>query len=334
MNEKQDMTALIHKYLTSQATTEERRLVDAWMLESDENREMFEEIKLIWDNSEDEAIEVSDSEMEEGLLRLEESIAENIREEQQQTTGRFGSDSYRRGRYKNLAIIALVIVSTLSVWAFYAHLSLSGKEIMISGKGNILLPDSSEIFSNRATVVSFRQTLWKREIHLEGEAFFEVQRNERRPFVIHAGETTIKVLGTSFLVRAYPGEPVQVSVVSGNVAVLHKDQRVEIHTGEEVVVTENNELVKSHSIDPNLLAWKTGKLAFENSLVKEVLNELEKMFDVKFEVEDPQILKRRFTGEFENLRLEQILELITSSLHLSVGYLDNRHILLSEKLKL
>jgi ferric-dicitrate binding protein FerR (iron transport regulator) len=92
--------------------------------------------------------------------------------------------------------------------------------------------------------------------------------------------------------------------------------------------------VKSHSIDPNLLAWKTGKLAFENSLVKEVLNELEKMFDVKFEVEDPQILKRRFTGEFENLRLEQILELITSSLHLSVDYLDNRHILLSEKLKL
>ncbi|MCG8307591.1 MAG: FecR domain-containing protein, partial [Cytophagales bacterium] len=259
MSEKPNMTALIHRYLTSQASAEERQSVDAWLLESNENREMFEEIKLIWDHSEEEPVEISDEELQQGLHNLEKTIAEKIREEQQQATDQHGFGRYQRGMYKNLAIIVLLIISSLSVWAFYAQYNLSAKEIVISGKREILLPDSTEIFLNKATTVFFRQNLWRRETNLEGEAFFEVYRNERRSFFIHIGETTIKVLGTSFLVKAYPGEPVQVSVISGNVAVLHKDQNVLIHTGEQVLVTANHEFRKSDSFNPNQLAWKTGK---------------------------------------------------------------------------
>lgn len=331
MSEKPNMTALIHKYLTSQATAEERQFVDAWLLESNENREMFEEIKLIWDHSEEEPIEISDEELQEGLRNLEKTIAEKIQEEQQQALDQRGFGNYRREMYKNIAIIVLLIISSLSVWAFYVQYNLTAKEIMISGKREILLPDSTEIFSNKSTTVSFHQTLWKRETRLEGEAYFEVQRNERQPFVIHAGETTIKVLGTAFLVKAYPGEPVQVSVISGNVTVLHKDQRIEIKDGEEVLVTGDDEMIKSDSIDPNLLAWKTGKLVFKNAPVKKVLRELEKIYDVKFEVEAQKILKCPFTGKFDNLPLKEALDVLAFSLHMSVDFVDNKLVQLSGK---
>lgn len=331
MEEKPDMTALIHKYLTGQATTEERRFVDAWLLESDENQEMFEEIKLIWDNSEEEPIEISDSEMQEGLRHLEETIAGKIQEEQRQTIDRFNSDNYRSGRYKNIAIVVLLIIASIAILAFYVQNDLSSEEITITGKRNILLPDSTEIFSNKATSVSFRQTLWKREVHLEGEVYFDVHRNEWRPFIIHADETTIKVLGTSFLVSAYPEEPVQISVVSGSVAVLHKDRQIDIETGEEIHITGNDEIRKTGPINPNLFAWKTGKLVFNSSTVQEVLRELGQLYDVQFEIEDTDILKCPFTGKFDNLTLKEALHILSFSLHLSVDFIDNKHIQLSGK---
>lgn len=282
MSKNQDMAAMIHKYLTSQVTSEEKRFVEAWLLESDENHEMFEDIKLIWDNSEEEAIEISDNEMKEGLYRLEKAVAKNILEEHQQNINRFRV----RDRYKNIAVAVVLAVTFISILASYVQNDLLSKEFIVSGQREILLPDSTEVFTNKETTLSFHQNLWKREAHLDGEAFFEVQRDERRPFVIHVGETSIKVLGTSFLVKAYPDQRVQVSVVSGKVAIQHKDHIAEIRAGEEVLVTGNDELKKSPSIDPNLLAWKTGRLIFKNSLVSEVLKDLGQLHDVRFETKD------------------------------------------------
>lgn len=320
MKEGQDITALIHKYLTGQVTQEENRRLEQWLQESEANRQTFEEIRLIWEASEEERVEVSETEMEEGLQRLEAALGGREKKRKRPVF---------RTLYRKAAVIGLLALSAASAIAFYAQYDLARDKVAISGKGNLLLPDSVEVFTNKETTVSFRQNLWKRIAHLDGEAFFDVRRYEGRPFYVHAGETAIQALGGAFLASAYPGEPVTISVVSGRVAVFQRDRRVEIGAGERLEISGQGQISKSATHDPNLLGWKTGNLVFQNSPLKLVLKELEKLYEVEFAVEDRRILDCRFTGKFEKLSLGQTMEILAFSLRLSVDYIDNRLIQLS-----
>ncbi|MDP2114456.1 MAG: FecR domain-containing protein, partial [Bacteroidota bacterium] len=152
------------------------------------------------------------------------------------------------------------------------------------------LPDGTLVSLNSDTQLKYPKRFGKetREVTIEGEAFFEVKPNKNKPFIIHAGNAQIKVLGTSFIVSAYPrARLVEVIVETGKVQVSNKFTVTEqsneliLDPGDKgTLVYSSNALLKTTNQDPNFMAWKTNNLIFRATSLDEVLRNLEKVYKV------------------------------------------------------
>ncbi len=194
------------------------------------------------------------------------------------------------------------------------------------GISRLELPDGSVVTLNHDTKINYPRKFSGniREVEIEGEAFFEVQPNPNKPFVIHAGEANIKVLGTSFNVNAYPGNnEIEVVVATGKVQVSKKKtetiqsaettqlNEVILDPGEKgVFVSLSNELRKSRNDNPNFLSWKTRDLIFNKTSLKEVIEQLNKVYRIQIKTDDPQLDQLLLTARFEDRSLDFILKVI------------------------
>jgi ferric-dicitrate binding protein FerR (iron transport regulator) len=166
---------------------------------------------------------------------------------------------------------------------------------------------------------------------LEGEAFFDVERVETSPFEITSGETKTTVLGTTFNVRAYPAEDkIEVTVESGKVAfaaIKQKQAPILLAEGKSGVYDKKEDAVRVEEkkiINAN--AWKTKRLVFDETLLKDVFESLERYFDVKIETANPMILECHYSTTFDKPDLENILEVVTGTLGLTVRQEGNSYL--------
>jgi ferric-dicitrate binding protein FerR (iron transport regulator) len=148
---------------------------------------------------------------------------------------------------------------------------------------------------------------WKRErqVDLSGEAYFEVSRNKTKPFVVNSNDVRTCVLGTKFNVRARPSEEkVVTTLLKGSVKVQLPGQ-----SEEEGILLKPGQMlsVDTRTMQPMLteanrpgdvLLWINGKLKFEQATLQEIVQCLEKHFDVHFIISDAQLQKDRFTCTF------------------------------------
>lgn len=193
----------------------------------------------------------------------------------------------------------------------------------ITGKGErvkLLLPDSSVVYLNAISKLSFPAGFGKsqkREIHLEGEAFFEVKHDVKRPFIVHSGNLQTRVLGTSFNIDAYPGSKVfSISVSSGKVGVstssAGKLKSLSLLTpGKQLVYNLGNRAYAVHeerAADFN--SWTTNRFIFRNETLANILTRLERSYNVNFKVKNSSILSCRFNATFLNKNIKQIVEQI------------------------
>jgi len=182
---------------------------------------------------------------------------------------------------------------------------------------SIKLPDGTLVTLNAGSMLSypkqFEDTL--REVRLIGEAFFDVTRNEKAPFIIHTGEVTTKVLGTSFNVRAYPeNREVQVAVVEGKVKVrmssgLDKNGVCLVKSEMVTVQKEHGKLIVSDYDEKDQIGWKDGILYFEKSDFTSTVRKLERWYGVKIHIGEGRKMDPswRFSGKFKNKPLDYIL---------------------------
>jgi transmembrane sensor len=210
---------IIAKYLNSKCSEGEQVLVEAWY-------KSFE-------NNPDGISDLLEDDLEELIQRVRENIDRKIKPVQIYTPQRwvwytsgmvamllivFGLSFYFNPKTdNNLSRIKSDI--PLSDWAKYEN--SSAKILKIS------LPDGSTVWLQPKTHLSYNQSdRVYRQVNLKGEAFFDVKRDEARPFLIYSGKMTTKVLGTSFNVKAYPEtEKFEVSVVTGKVSVMNESEK-------------------------------------------------------------------------------------------------------------
>lgn len=177
-------------------------------------------------------------------------------------------------------------------------------------RSNLILKDSTRIKMNAQSSLRFPKKFSDdiKEVYLEGEAFFDVKRDENRPFIVHVGDLDVKVLGTSFNIRYYPNEEtLDISLVSGKVEVI-RNGNVELTltpNTEAILARSTGQLTKS-SFDPYFkLAWKEDIIRFNKASFDEIVAVLERWYNVRFTYQN--ISSNGFTGEFENMSLENIL---------------------------
>ncbi len=173
----------------------------------------------------------------------------------------------------------------------------------------------------------------QRRVELKGEAFFDIARMEEKPFEIYSGVAKTLVLGTAFNVRAYPTEDkVEVTVVRGKVALVETKETqkaVLLEAGNAGSYDKAKKTVqKEEAPKVNADSWKTEKLVFENTQLNEVIESLERYFNVDIEASNPSVLNCHFTGNYEKPELDQILEVLAFGVDLSIEkYDDDRYLL-------
>ncbi|MBD8488399.1 FecR domain-containing protein [Echinicola sp. CAU 1574] len=185
-------------------------------------------------------------------------------------------------------------------------------------KSKIHLPDGSIVWLNSSSQLSYPEFFAneKREIWLEGEAFFEVTRDEERPFMVHTGRVTTKVLGTSFNINSFENEDnIAVSVVTGKVQVIasdssqnSRDQRAILIPGEMASFHKEEETIKVGKVDASQIAmWKDKTLLFDKDPFSKVLFELERWYGVEIENQSPQTNRCIIQGKYHNESLDNVL---------------------------
>lgn len=240
--------------------------------------------------------------------------------EQPAITRRFFTPSLYR-----VAAGLLLLLGIGSALLYMNNKNLFGSKIVVATTEDqknleVMLPDGSTIFLNRNTRITYPRNFaeGERSVALSGEAYFEIARDEARPFTVEAGKARVRVLGTSFNVRASDQDsPVEVFVRTGKVTV----------TG----ITESNELVldpgyigtvypdraeKSVNTDPNYMSWNTGLLVYDGQTLDIVFRDLKKVYNMDIVADDPGILSHTWTSPIDNQPQETIIRLICASFNL------------------
>jgi ferric-dicitrate binding protein FerR (iron transport regulator) len=203
-----------------------------------------------------------------------------------------------------------------------------------NSKQIFFLPDSSRVTLNQFSTLTYQPGLDgdERTVKLEGEGFFEVKRNEQKPFVVLTENSRTEVLGTSFTVKSDEAGITEVQVVTGRVAFSARGekgpaQRVILTPGFKAVASAQDSVVKTKIEDPNFRAWQTDRLEFDNTPLNEVITSLGQYFDVTIKVENKKLLGCRFTGSFEQPKLKQVLEVLAESMQVRYNYEGNHYTL-------
>jgi ferric-dicitrate binding protein FerR (iron transport regulator) len=230
-------------------------------------------------------------------------------------------------------VAAAVLVLVGAAWLATAYLD-RGRDVapVVLTAGNakkvFLLPDSSRVTLKQFSSLAYAPDLEgaERKVTLQGEGFFEVKRNLRKPFVVLTANARTQVLGTSFTVREdKQSGTTEVQVVTGKVAFTtvgkgRTGKRVVLTPGFKAVAGKTDSLVKSKIEDPNFRAWQTGRLEFDNTRLEQVVASLEDYFGVNIKIQNRKLLDCRFTGSFEQPQLKDVLEVLAVSMQVRYNY--------------
>ena len=219
-------------------------------------------------------------------------------------------------------------------------------------KSKIELPDGTQVWLNADSKLTYDQNFLgnTREVNLTGEAYFDVahatsqKTGQRIPFIIHTSSIDVKVLGTAFNVRSYPGEKTtETALIRGSVEVtLHNspDKKIILKPDEKLIVKNDNTTIINNSQQQNepvaeeepvmMLSkmqpykqdsashyetmWVKNKLAFENEPFERVAPEIERWYNVTFVVKNESLKKLHFRGVFENKSLNEVMEALSFSI--------------------
>ncbi len=303
---------IVTRYLLNNSSND-KQMIDKIIQDDEKSRKEFEAYLEVWEKS----ANLKDFEMIDTVSGWKRVRA---RMKIQTTNKRIPARSY-------FTRIAAILILALGLAYFLTRIInyLSTKEMIYSEIATTneieqtTLPDGSIVSLNKASKIIYNSSYGKsnRDIILEGEAFFDVKRNEKIPFKIHTLNSTIEVLGTSFDVKVDTTEVI-VGVLSGKVA-LYKSgntkNRIELLTGNTGIYStaENKLTVKPH-FDRNSIAWHTKEFIFWDQPLDEVCRVLANFYHLEFIPNEEFKLTESITFTCSTESLDSVLSTINLSL--------------------
>jgi ferric-dicitrate binding protein FerR (iron transport regulator) len=299
-NEYNHIDLLITNFLSGEASQSEKDKLTSWIGESPANQRLFEENQRIWAKSHSY---FSSTEISSDREKIKDQI---IRQLSKPTK----TVSLSTWIYRVAAILILPIMLGIG-WYLGSTETKSETQMceVTAPKGQIskcVLADGTEVWLNAGTTIKYDPSLTgnTREVQLDGEAYFKVSKNKHKPFVVNTKHAQIKVLGTIFNLKAYSGETkVETTLAEGSVVFSlngSATKPVKLKPGEQLVYNIPEKKITLGKVETYLhTAWKDGKFVFKDADLQTIVQELEKLYDVRIHLENDSLLKLRFRGMFE-----------------------------------
>ena len=325
MNEKElngDIENLITKFLTGEITKPEQTELDRWISESPSNEDFFQKMNKSYDL----AGRVSTVHNDLGI-----DINAEWNRFQHEVAKRDGKAATDQGRFFTTWRIAAVMLLVITSGLIVNYFSRQNQDFEFHADALpsvVALPDGSVVSLNRNSSLTYTRSFGdeERKVSLMGEAFFEVTDDERKPFIVAVNGAEVTVLGTKFNVRNHP-DGVEVMVQTGLVKLSDESntQSVHLEPGERGTYAKNTEtIVKNTNDDINYLAWKTRKIVFESTRLKEVVDVIGKVYGVNLIISTNISPDCEVTVLFDNQSLDAVLAVLKSTLNLTYKKNDDK----------
>ena len=179
------------------------------------------------------------------------------------------------------------------------------------GQYQITLPDSSRVWLNAMSSIRFPTAFdgKERNVEIDGEAYFEIVKNSKQPFIVTTGNSTIRVLGTSFNVNAYKDEEgIKTTLISGSVSVAAGNQKVVLKAGQQSEVDRSGNIKIAEQVDMEAeLAWKNGYFYFKGQDNEKIMRHISRWYDADINMlSKPEI---KFNSKISrNVPIKELLE--------------------------
>ncbi len=303
--------SLVGKYLAGKESEKERAQLKDWLKEDLRHQKLFNTMK--------KQASIADA--------MEEFSAYDNESAWKRYTDKITALSLRKAlfRWKVAAIFFFLVGCTgmlaylTSEWTHFLQRNESYTTVTTNNGQNskIILPDSSVVWINSGSTLSYNTNFAakNRNIRLSGQAFFKVSRNEKMPLIVTSNDLQVKVLGTEFDVSAYPEDQnINVVLESGSVKLLHTKDKSFDYTlipGEKAEFNvERRSLSVSKVNNYNYTSWKDRILIFQDASMREVINKMERWYNIQIEVENENIYKLIFNATIVNESMKDIFDLI------------------------
>jgi ferric-dicitrate binding protein FerR (iron transport regulator) len=299
---------LVIRVLSGDADEGEQLKITQWINVSDENRNYFKELSLLWETS--AGIKNMDTiDTKEDWKK----VHAKIRGIKATSTAPFRRKYVMRYQLTGIAAAVVFCAGLYFVFQFLSRESAEGNSIVTTLEGSkITLPDGSAVYLNGNSKLTYPENFngAVRSVDLVGEAFFEVVPNSEKPFQIRSGNAITEVVGTSFNINSISSDSVVVTVVTGKVSLYEKknsSSKIFLTKGEQGILKNGIGLEKKLNDDANFLSWQTGILVFHNTDLEKVVRDLSRHYEKDILIATGNLEGCRLTATFEQQTLEEVL---------------------------
>lgn len=316
------MDELLVKYLADEATPPEQEMVEEWVNASDANRHYFHHFQLIWDESKKVAA-ATEVDENKAWQRFQKRV-----KKQETNPGKQTSFGWWR-------IAASIIIIAGIAWLVSSLLQKGSSEPGIVNIASIsevkkdTLPDGSVATLNKHSELSYSKAFKgkTRKVKLRGEAFFNVQPDKEKPFIIDVNDVQVKVVGTSFNVRSINGKT-EVIVETGIVQVTKDSRTIELKAGERVLLEAVDTSAQKETSNDKLYNYYVSRtFECDNTPLWKLVEKLNEAYDVNIRIGRQELRKLPLTVTFNDESLDVILDIIRQTFMIKVTRTENEIVL-------
>jgi ferric-dicitrate binding protein FerR (iron transport regulator) len=199
------------------------------------------------------------------------------------------------------------------------HSTKKGEQLAIT------LPDQSTVNLNNKSSIIYNKKSWSksRNVHLNGEAFFNVKKGKK--FIVKTNNGSVTVLGTKFSTNSYDSF-FEIICYEGKVKVSYENFNKIIIKNEAISIIDGT--IKPWKCTDTHPTWLVGESNFINTSLKHIIKTIENQYNVKIKYDNTNISRRSFTGSFPNNNLENALKIVFTPLEIKYHFSDSRTITL------
>ena len=281
---------VLYKHFSSNASDAELEQIMAWVEDSPKNKKRFAKERKIYDAT---MLLIDEEEIEDVLSRKDVnkiSLTKIVR--------------------RSMQVAAILAVAVIALWRVNMHPGMNNMtqqdctiSVPVGQRVNVILPDGSNVWLNSLSTLEYPSSFNKksRTVKLNGQAYFDVAKNKKVPFIVNTDKGEIEVTGTKFDVKSYSNsDQFEAMLMEGSIKIAMKNDPSNpiLLTPDTKAVLKNGQLVLSHVTNLDPYKWKDGIICFSGSSLRDMLDQFEKTFDVSIILRDDFADDIRYSGKF------------------------------------